>query len=317
MALLSIFNLNVWFKTAAGVVKANDGIDLMIDENEIVGIIGETGCGKTILGHALVRLLPSNALMGGQIVYRSRNILTLPEKEMQKIRGRQIAMIFQNPRLALNPVMTVYDQIMEVYRYRLGTAPDEIKAAVARVLETVEIDPKRMKGYPHQFSGGMIQRVMVAMAIAFNPALLVADEITKGLDLPVKWKIVQQLKRVTKGRSMLLITHDLDVAKRLCDRIAVMYAGEIVEINHTEAIFSNPAHPYTRGLMNALPSSGMLAIAGHTPSLTDLPQGCRFHPRCKMKKPPCLRCHPQMQESGKDGYVRCFETLGLYAGAGS
>lgn len=306
MALLSIFDLNVWFETAAGMVKANDGIDLNIYDNEIVGIIGETGCGKTILGHALMRLLPSNARLWGQIVYRSRNILTLPEDEMQKIRGRQIAMIFQNPRLALNPVMTIYDQIMEVYRYRLGTASEEIEAAVGRVLETVEIDPKRMKEYPHQFSGGMIQRVMIAMAIAFNPALLVADEITKGLDLPVKWKIVKQLKRVTKARSMLLITHDLQVAKHLCDRIAVMYAGEIMEINHTEAIFSNPEHPYTRGLMNALPSSGMRAIAGHTPSLTELPQGCRFHPRCKKKKPLCLRCHPQMQEFGKDGYVRCF-----------
>jgi peptide/nickel transport system ATP-binding protein len=305
LALLSIFDLNVWFETAAGMVKANDGIDLKIHDNEIVGIIGETGCGKTILGHALMRLLPQNAHVSGQIVFRRRNILALPEDEMQRIRGRQIAMIFQNPRSALNPVMTIYDQIMEVYRYRLGTAPEEIEAAVARVLEMVEIDPKRMHEYPHQFSGGMIQRVMIAMAIAFNPALLVADEITKGLDLPVKRKIIQQLKRVTKGRSMLLITHDLQVAKNLCDQIAVMYAGEIVEINHTEAIFSNPEHPYTRGLMNALPSSGMRAIAGHTPSLTDLPQGCRFHPRCKKKKNLCLRSHPQMQAFGKDGYVRC------------
>lgn len=306
MALLSIHDLNVWFETATGMVKANDGIDLDIHDNEIVGIIGETGSGKTILGHALVRLLPSNARLRGQIIYRGENILTLPEDQMQEIRGRQIAMIFQNPRLALNPVMTIYDQIMEVYRYRLGTAPEEIAAAVARVLDMVEIDPQRMKEYPHQFSGGMIQRVMIAMAIAFNPALLVADEITKGLDLPVKWKIVKQLKRVTKGRSMLLITHDLQVAEHLCDRIAVMYAGEIVEINHTEAVFNTPGHPYTKGLIHALPSSGMRPIAGHTPSLSDLPQGCRFHPRCNRKKPLCLRCHPQMQELGKDGYVRCF-----------
>jgi oligopeptide/dipeptide ABC transporter ATP-binding protein len=306
VALLSIVDLKVWFETGAGMVKANDGIDLDISDNEIVGIIGETGCGKTILGNALMRLLPPNAHVSGQIIYKSRNIPALSEDEMQSIRGRQIAMIFQNPRLALNPVMTIYDQIMEVYRYRLGTAPEEIEAAVSRVLETVQIDPKRMKEYPHQFSGGMVQRVMIAMAIAFNPALMVADEITKGLDLPVKWKIVRQLKRVTKGRSMLLITHDLQVARHLCDRIAVMYAGEIVEINRAQAIFSNPEHPYTRGLIHALPSSGMRAIAGHTPSLTDLPQGCRFHPRCEKKKSLCLRCHPQMQEFGKDGYVRCF-----------
>lgn len=306
MALLSIVDLKVWFETGAGMVKANDGIDLNISDNEIVGIIGETGCGKTILGHALVRLLPPNAHVSGQIIYKGRNLMALSEDETQNIRGRQIAMIFQNPRLALNPVMTIYDQIMEVYRYRLGTAVEEVEEAVGRILETVEIDPKRMKEYPHQFSGGMVQRVMIAMAIAFNPALLVADEITKGLDSAVKWKIVKQLKRLTDGRSMLLITHDLQVAKHLCDRIAVMYAGEIVEINHTEAIFSNPEHPYTRGLINALPSSGMRAIAGHTPSLTDLPQGCRFHLRCEKKKPLCLRYHPQMQEFGKDGLVRCF-----------
>ena len=306
MALLSIVDLKVWFETGAGMVKANDGIDLNISDNEIVGIIGETGCGKTILGHALMRLLPPDARVSGQIIYKGRNIAALSEDDMQNIRGRQIAMIFQNPRLALNPVMTVYEQIMEVYRYRLGTALEDIEASVGRVLEMVEIDPHRMKAYPHQFSGGMTQRVMIAMAMAFNPALLVADEITKGLDLPVKWKIVKQLKRVTKGRSMLLITHDLQVAEHLCDRIAVMYAGEIVEINHAQAIFGNPEHPYTRGLMNALPSSGMRAIVGHTPSLTDLPPGCRFHPRCEKKKRLCLRRHPQMQKFGKDGLVRCF-----------
>ena len=306
MDLLSIHNLNVWFDTGSTTVKANDGIDLTIRTNEIVGIIGETGCGKTILGHALMRLLPLNSRIWGQVFYKGKDILSLPEQDMQKIRGRQISMIFQNPRLALNPVMTVYDQIMEIYRYRLGMPKENIKAAVTRVLDMVGVDSQRMKEYPHQFSGGMNQRVMIAMAMAFNPELLVADEITKGLDLPVKRKIVKQLRQVTKGRSMLLITHDLSVAKRLCDRIAVMYAGEMVEINHTEAIFNTPSHPYTMGLLNALPSSGMRAIKGHTPSLSDLPKGCRFHPRCKKKKSLCLRSHPQMQEFGNDGYVRCF-----------
>ena len=310
MELLSIQNLNVWFDTGRATVKANDGIDLTICHSERIGIIGETGCGKTILGHALMRLLPSNAQLQGQIFYKGEDILSLPEQALQRIRGRQIAMIFQNPRLALNPVMTIYDQIMEIYRYRLGMPKKEITAAVTRVLEMVGVDSGRMKEYPHQFSGGMNQRVMIAMAMAFNPELLVADEITKGLDLPVKRKIVRQLAQVTTGRSMLLITHDLSVAKALCDRIAVMYAGELVEINHTDAIFNNPIHPYTRGLINALPSSGMQPIEGHTPSLSDLPSGCRFHPRCKEKKNLCLRSHPQMQKYANGGYVRCFINAG-------
>ncbi len=306
MALIDIHNLNVRFKTSSGMIPANSNINLTIGKNENLGLIGETGCGKSILGHALVRLLPESAVMTGRICYRGKDLLTLGEEEMRKIRGRQIAMIFQKPHSALNPVLTVYDQIMEIYRYRLNIPAEEIEAATRRLLENVGIDPSRMKEYPHQFSGGMLQRIMIAMGIAFRPKLLVADEITKGLDRPVKWKIAELIRQVTAECGMLMITHDLIIANDLCERIAVMYAGEIVEINHAEAVFNHPRHPYTKGLIDALPSSGMHAISGHTPSLTRLPAGCRFYPRCPVKKRGCRQHHPRLRALGGGGYVRCI-----------
>lgn len=305
MARLQIHNLNVRLATRGGTVKANNDINLSIRGNEILGLIGETGCGKSILGHAVLGLLPQNAAVTGQIRFDGTNLLKLPRDEMRKIRGRQIAMIFQNPLSSLNPVLTVAEQIMEIYRYRLGVATGKIREMTGRLLEMVEIDPDRMNEYPHQFSGGMLQRVMIAMAIAFQPQLLVADEITKGLDRPVKWKIADLIRRLTAGCSMLLITHDLHLAQFLCHRIAVMYAGEIVEISRADAIFDRPGHPYTRGLIHALPSSGMRAVPGHTPSLTCLPGGCRFHPRCEVKGEECSRHHPRLRQLESDHYVRC------------
>lgn len=305
MVLLDIHQLCVRLVTRAGMVEANSNINLSIRQDERVGLIGETGCGKSILGHALVGLLPENAVATGKIIYNGRNLLTQPEAVLQKIRGRDIAMIFQDPRSSLNPVLTVYQQLMEIYRYRLSVPRKQIRAKTVRLLEQVGIDAQRMDDYPHQFSGGMLQRVMIAMAIAFQPPLLVADEITKGLDRPVKWKIVDLIREVTADSSMLLITHDLTVARALCDRIAVMYAGEIVEINRTESLFNTPAHPYTRGLISALPASGLHPIAGQAPGLTGLPHGCRFHPRCAVRERICSRRHPQLRPLGNDHYLRC------------
>ncbi|WP_459917545.1 ABC transporter ATP-binding protein [Desulfocicer niacini] len=306
MPFLKIHGLKVSFRTDAGYVRANDRIDLGIHGNETIGLIGETGCGKSILGHALAGLLPETAEISGKIHYKGKELLTLPRDAMNRIRGREIAMVFQNPSLSLNPVLSVYQQIAEVYRDCLGMAQEKTRQAVAESLTRVEIDPKRMHQYPHQFSGGMLQRVTIAMALAFDPCILIADEITKGLDRPVKQKIIHLLKRVTRGRSMLLITHDLEVARQLCDRIAVMYAGEIVEINDTRTIFDAPGHPYTRGLLNALPKAGMEPIPGHTPSLIAPPRGCRFHPRCGKAREECRTYHPEMRQQGSHSYIRCL-----------
>lgn len=306
MALLDIHNVNVCLETGTGTVRANTDIRLTVNKNETIGLIGETGCGKSILGHAVAGLLPENAVVTGQIFFNGENLLTLPRKAMREIRGKQIAMIFQNPYSSLNPVMTVYEQIQEIYRYRLGTAPEKIREISGRLLEIVGLDFNRMDEYPHQFSGGMLQRVMIAMAIAFQPQLIVADEITKGLDRPIKWKITNLIRRVTAQCSMLLITHDLHVAEHLCHRIAVMYAGEIVEINSAREIFNHPRHPYTKGLIDALPSSGMRAIPGQTPSLTRLPCGCRFHPRCELKNKDCARYHPPLRQIKSGHFVRCI-----------
>ncbi len=306
VALLDIKNLNVRLKTRAGAVRANNDIRLVIHPNEVLGLIGETGCGKSILGHAVAGLLPENAVMTGKILFNGDNLPDLPQEALRKIRGKKIAMIFQDPYSSLNPVVTVYEQIREIYRHRLGVARGKIRKTVGHLLDRVGIDPHRMDEYPHQFSGGMLQRVMIATAIAFQPSLLVADEITKGLDRPVKWKIVDLMQQVTAQSSMLLITHDLQAAEYLCHRVAVMYAGEIVEINSTEEIFNRPAHPYTKGLIGALPASGMRPIPGHTPSLTRLPCGCRFHPRCEVKDKDCSQNHPQLRGLGSGHYVRCI-----------
>ncbi|BBO81943.1 ABC transporter ATP-binding protein [Desulfosarcina ovata subsp. sediminis] len=306
MALLEIQRLNVRLATRAGMVAASSDVNLRIRHDERLGLIGETGCGKSILGHALVGLLPENAVATGKIIYDGKNLLAQPETALQNIRGRHIAMIFQDPHSSFNPVLTVYEQLMEIYRYRLKVPRQAIRAMTVRLLERVGIDAERLDDYPHQFSGGMLQRVMIAMAIAFQPRLLVADEITKGLDRPVKWKIVNLIREVTARRSMLLITHDLQVARALCDRIAVMYAGEIVEIDRTERIFHGPAHPYTQGLIGALPAAGLHPIAGQPPGLTRLPAGCRFHPRCKVRERACSQRHPQLRPLGEDRYVRCI-----------
>jgi len=309
MTLLEISDLKTHFPTQSGIVRAVDTIDLSIRERETFGLIGETGCGKTVLGLTLMRLLHPTTTVEGTIRYRGKNLLTISEAEMRLIRGEEIAMILQNPTTSLNPVMRVGEQIAEAIRLHQGLRRRAAKEKAVEMLDAVRIPSpaQRANEYPHEFSGGMKQRAMIAMGLACDPALIIADEPTKGLDVTIKAQITELIKETTKEKAMLLITHDLGVARALCDRIALMYAGELVEYATTEEIFENPLHPYTRGFLGSLPGNGLVPIPGMSPSLIDLPDGCRFHPRCSHAKAVCRKKHPELIEVEAGHFVRCFD----------
>jgi len=306
--LLSVENLNVSFKTSKGIVKANENISFEIKEGEIFGLIGETGCGKTTLGKALLRLLSNNARIEGRIVYRGKNILSLSEKEMRSLRGKEIGIMLQDPSICFNPVLSVGNQIAEIYRYHEGMRKKDAEKKASEMLELVGIDSSRKSEYPHQFSGGMLQRVMIAVALALKPRLLIADEPTKGLDPEIKLQILEIIAKLVRkeNSSMILITHDLDVATKLTDRTAVMYAGEIVEIGKTTTVISDPKHPYTFALLHSLPEKGLMTVLGQSPSLISPPSGCRYHPRCSNQLADCSKIHPELLEHVDDHFVRCL-----------
>ena len=308
MNLLTISDLKTHFPTPDGIVKAVDTVDLVIRENETLGLIGETGCGKTVLGLTIMRLLHPTTTIDGKIIYRGKNLLETNEAEMRKIRGEKIAMILQNPTTSLNPVMKIGEQIAEVIRLHQGLNKRDAKKKAIEMLDSVRISSPagRANEYPHEFSGGMKQRVMIAMGLACNPLLIIADEPTKGLDVTIKAQIIELMKEVTEHKAMLLITHDLGVAAEMCDRIALMYAGELVEYASLHEIFENPLHPYTIGFLNSLPKKGLVPIPGMTPSLINFPDGCRFHPRCDHAMEICRQKHPEMVEMGSGHFVRCF-----------
>ena len=308
MSVIEISDLKTHFPTPDGIVRAVDTIDLSIRERETVGLIGETGCGKTVLGLTLMRLLQPTTTTEGTIIYKGTNLLRISEAEMRMIRGEEIAMILQNPTTSLNPVMRVGEQIAEAIRLHQGLRRRDAKEKAVEMLDAVKIPSpsQRANEYPHEFSGGMKQRVMIAMGLACNPSLIIADEPTKGLDVTIKSQIIKLMKEVTEEKAMLLITHDLGVARELCDRIALMYAGELVEYATTDEIFEAPLHPYTRGFLGSLPSNGLVPIPGMSPSLINLPDGCRFHPRCGHATELCRRKHPDMIEIEDGHFVRCF-----------
>lgn len=308
MAMLEIINLRTYFPTPDGLVKAVDAVDLKIENRERLGLIGETGCGKTVLGMSIIRLLPPSTRIEGRIIYKGRDLLDLKEEEMRLLRGKGIAMILQNPTTSLNPVLKVGDQIAEVIQLHMGLDRKEAKARAVEMLAAAMIPEasKRADQYPHELSGGMKERVMIAMGLAGQPSFVIADEPTKGLDPRTKKEIVKLIRDMTSGRSMLIITHDLAAAREICDRIAVMYAGELLEEASAESILSDPSHPYTRGFIHSLPSQGLQPIPGSSPSLIDPPQGCRFHPRCPEVMDICKREHPQMIRLQKGNSARCF-----------
>lgn len=310
MTLLVISNLSVYFPTDSGLVKAVNSLDLTINSGEAMGIIGESGCGKSVLGLAITRLLQESAIIKGNITYQGDELLSLDIEKMRKIRGRNIGMILQNPSSSLNPSMTIGWQIAEPLVTHRKIKRKKAMDKAIELLERVKIkDPhKRAKQYPHQFSGGMKERALIAMGLANEPQFIIADEPTKGLDIAVKKEIVKLLKQIAYQKTMLIITHDLSVAKEVCDKVGVMYAGELVEIAPANGIFEKPLHPYTRGFFDSIPARGLKPIRGNSPSLIDLPQGCRFHARCDSCTERCIKEHPPMLEHNSR-YVRCF----LYA----
>jgi peptide/nickel transport system ATP-binding protein len=308
MPLLRITHLKVHFPIQDGIVKAVNTVDLELANNERLGLIGETGCGKTVLGMSIIRLLQPSTRVEGELVYKGIDLLKLSEEEMRLIRGKEIAMILQNPTTSLNPVLKVGEQIAEAVRLHQRLNKRAAKEKAVEMLEAVKIPSpeKRANEYPHQFSGGMKERAMIAMGLACDPSLIIADEPTKGLDVTIKMQIVKLMKEVTKQRSMLFITHDLGAAAQICDTITVMYAGELVEYAKTEDLFKKPMHPYTQGFLNSLPGMGLKPIRGMSPSLIDLPPGCRFHPRCDHAQELCKSRHPEMIEVEEGHLVRCF-----------
>jgi peptide/nickel transport system ATP-binding protein len=318
--LLEVKGLRTSFYTRDGVVRAVDGIDFHVDRGEIMGLVGESGCGKSVTSLSIMRLVAKpGRIEAGEILFDGRDLLKLSEQQMRKTRGEQIAMIFQQPTSALNPVWDVGRQIAEVLELHRGMKRRAARARALELLRMVGIpDPeRRLKAYPHEMSGGMAQRVMIAMALACEPDLLIADEPTTALDVTIQAQILDLIRnlRDETGTAVILITHDLGVVAETCDRVAVMYAGEIVEQTDVGSLFADPLHPYTRGLIGSIPVVGVVrdelsVIPGNVPNLIDLPQGCRFAPRCAARVAEdvvlATDVHPSLLPVRPDHEVRCW-----------
>jgi peptide/nickel transport system ATP-binding protein len=290
-------DLKVHYSMGSRTIKAVDGIDFTVREGDRFAIVGESGSGKSTLGLSLIRLCPGK--VSGQIIVDGVDLMKLSEEEIRKFRGSKISIIFQEPSSALNPVMKIGDQLMEVFTVH-GYSKSEAYQRSLQLLKTVGIPEaeKRMQSYPHQLSGGMKQRVVIAMAIALNPRLVIADEPTSALDVTIQAQILNLLKNLADsyGLSTVLITHDMGVAAEICNRIGIMYAGKMVEVGELESIFSNPMHPYTRALMACIPrglKERLKPLPGHVPDLSNPPEGCRFHPRCPYAKDVCMSVEPK------------------------
>ncbi|WP_458700460.1 ABC transporter ATP-binding protein [Sulfurospirillum sp. 1307] len=309
MALLEVRNLKTHFFTRNGVVKSVDGTSFSIEKGEILGIVGESGAGKSITGFSILGLIdPPGKIVDGDIIFDGKNLVELTQDELEQIRGDEIAMIFQDPQTSLNPVVTIGKQLMEaiLYHNKNVTKKDAYNTCV-EILKTVGLPAaeKRMKSYPHQLSGGMKQRVVIAMALLNNPKLLIADEPTTALDVTIQAQILYLMKKLSKEfhSALILITHDIAVVSQLCDKIAVMYAGRIVEYGKKEDVIFNPLHPYTKGLIECLPKLNddkerLYQIPGIMPSLLNLPKGCYFKDRCEFADEQC-DTYPQMQKIDK------------------
>ncbi len=316
MSLLEVKDLKTYFYTDAGVGKAVDGVTFSLDKGKVLGIVGESGCGKSVTSLSIMRLVDpaTGRYEGGSILFDGQDLLKLPEKEMRRLRGNKISMIFQEPMTSLNPVFTIGYQIEESLILHKGMDKKQAKARAVELLELVGIPEaaKRVEEYPHQMSGGMRQRVMIAMALAGDPELLIADEPTTALDVTIQAQILDLLNSLKKklGMSIIIITHDLGVIAEMADEVAVMYAGDIVEKAKTEELFAEPRHPYTIGLMDSIPDVNdnverLRTLDGLVPSLYDMPKGCRFAPRCKYACPECEKERIQLTETPDGRQVRC------------
>ena len=314
MSLLRIEDLTIHFPTEEGDVRAVNGVSLSVEAGQTLGLVGETGAGKTATALGILRLVPEpGQVESGSIIYKDRDIMTMSEKEVQDIRGNEISMIFQDPMTALNPVMTVGDQVAEVILRHQNCTKVEAQQRMIDILGKVGIGPDRASDYPHQFSGGMKQRVVIAIALACNPKLLLADEPTTALDVTIQAQVMRMINDLKRefNTSMILITHDLGIVAESCDQVAIMYAGEIVEYGSLEDIFDHTAHPYTKGLFNSIPSldkdtERLQPIQGLMPDPANLPEGCKFHPRCPYAVEACAQQHPGMTELTPGHLCRCL-----------
>jgi peptide/nickel transport system ATP-binding protein len=316
--ILQIRNLKTYFQTEAGIAKAVDGVDFDIFPGEVVGLVGESGSGKSVTALSILRLIPSppGKIADGSILFQGRNLLELSWADIRAIRGKEISMIFQEPMTSLNPVFTIGMQMTESVLVHERVSR---KAAFDRSVEMLELvgipdPPSRMNDYPHQFSGGMRQRVMIAMALSCNPSVLIADEPTTALDVTIQAQILELMLRIKDQRqdaAILLITHNLAVVAETCHRVIVMYGGRIQEIAPVQELFRNPLHPYTRGLLASIPAvdgdrrERLPAIPGNVPSIFDLPAGCKFETRCKERLERCAQIEPPIVEVSPGHWVRC------------
>ncbi|WP_245527524.1 ABC transporter ATP-binding protein [Methanosalsum zhilinae] len=298
-------DLKISFPSKEGLLIPVDSVDLEIYRKETFTIIGESGCGKSLLANSILGLLPKDAQISGNVYLEGRDLLSLPESSLKKIRGKKIGMVFQNPSTSLNPVFTMRSQLYEILKY--SGKPSSINNLIYLTGKAGIRDPlHRLAQYPHQLSGGLKQRFTVAFGIATDPDILIADEPTTGLDITVKMQLVEMLSTLHSERSILLITHDLDVAYKLSDRIAVMYAGELVEISAADKFFNEPLHPYSKHLLDSHPSRKMKPIPGNAPHIGQRIKGCRFNLRCACSSSLCSQHHPEMKQIDKDRYVRCL-----------
>jgi peptide/nickel transport system ATP-binding protein len=314
MSLLEVKDLEVKYITSDGIVSAVNGINFALQKGECLGLVGETGAGKTTTALSIIRLLPipPAKIERGEIRFDDTDLLKLSNKEMRRIQGNNISMIFQDPMTALNPIKTVGEQIAEVIYTHQKRSAAEAEIEALGMLEKVGIRAERGKDYPHQFSGGMKQRVVIAIALACNPNLLIADEPTTALDVTIQAQVLEMMAELQQEyrMSMILITHDLGVVSEVCNKVAIMYAGEIVEYGNPEHIYTEACHPYTKGLFASLPSldkdvKRLQPILGLTPDPSDLPSGCKFHPRCTGRTDICSAVNPEPTEVSKGHIVKC------------
>jgi oligopeptide transport system ATP-binding protein len=319
--VLEIKNLCTYFYTQEGELKAVDGLSYNVNKGESVGLVGESACGKSVSALSIMRLIPypPGIIVGGEIFFQGKDLMKATESEMRHIRGNRIAMVFQEPTTSLNPVLTVRRQISEALELHRGMDKNESLSETIRLLKLVGIpdSEKRANDYPFQFSGGMQQRIMIAMALSCNPALLICDEPTTSLDVTVQAQLLEIIDdlRARFGTSVITITHNLGIVARYVDRVNVMYAGKMVETAPTEDLYANPCHPYTIGLLSSVPrldvskKKSLRMIKGLPPNLAHLPGGCSFHPRCDYAMPKCKEEYPPLEKVGNNHYRACWAEL--------
>jgi len=312
--LLKIEGLSVHYYTEDGIVRAVDKVDFLMNRGETIGLVGESGSGKSTFGLAILRLVPPpGRIVGGKIIFDGTELTSLDEREMQKIRGRRISMVFQDPTTSLDPLMKVGDHLVETIMAHENVTREEAKERALKMLEQVGIRPERFGDYPHQFSGGMRQRVGIALALALNPDLVIADEPTSSLDVIVQFQILDLMKRLKElyDMGMILVTHDISIVPGIADRIALMYAGQLIELADVNSFFDEPLHPYGKALLESVPNiqfsdQKLKYILGNPPDLINPPRGCRFSPRCPYATERCRREEPPMINVGSDRLVKCF-----------